>query len=457
MRLFKSSTSVIVSFSFILSQLCSAESPWPYNLPPHMKYYPEDEPSVRRNLEIHDKLATSPPNAVKKMGDDAGEMFFLEYWGFEEEEQSDKQRRISGNATMFGPAIRIHGDLSIAPRSYYKRDFTCPTGTNSCTNINRPNSCCPNGLTCNIVSDSGLGDVGCCRDSDSCGGQSSSCPQDYISCPSENGGGCCIPGYECQGVGCVLTSTTVVVVSPTPTSTSTSTSSSSSAPLPATSSSHPSPIMISSTSIRPTTSTCSTGFQSCPSSLGGGCCPTDRQCGSVTCPPSSTTLPSSTSPSTTPSITPSEAPPVRPTSNSPSQTPSPASTTPSACPQNFYACSAYYPGAGCCQVGRNCSSTSCPGRATTSILVSNGVTIAAEPTTGVCASQWNSCPASVGGGCCPSGYACGTQSCSRVSAVASASQSMVGKEEQQSGGSKAEAGWWAIGVTVGIMILVSRE
>ncbi|MCJ1443699.1 MAG: hypothetical protein MMC23_004199 [Stictis urceolatum] len=92
-----------------------------------MKYYPENEPSVRRNLEIHDKLATSPPNAVKKMGDDAGEMFFLEYWGFEEEEQSDKQRRISGNATMFGPAIRIHGDLSIAPRSYYKRDFTCPT------------------------------------------------------------------------------------------------------------------------------------------------------------------------------------------------------------------------------------------------------------------------------------------------------------------------------------------
>src|SRR6201999_1000873 len=53
--------------------------------------------------------------------------------------------------------------------------------------------------------------------------------------------------------------------------------------------------------------TCSTGFRSCPASLGGGCCPTDRACGSANCPALSTSTTSSKSSGT-------PEPPVRPTS-----------------------------------------------------------------------------------------------------------------------------------------------
>ena len=37
--------------------------------------------------------------------------------------------------------------------------------------------------------------------------------------------------------------------------------------------------------------------------------------------------------------------------------------------------------------------------------------------TGSCASGWFTCAASVGGNCCPSGYECGTASCSLVQAT----------------------------------------
>lgn len=52
-------------------------------------------------------------------------------------------------------------------------------------------------------------------------------------------------------------------------------------------------------------------------------------------------------------------------------------------------------------------------------IVSNGVTIAIEAGTttaastsqGSCATGWQSCAASVRGGCCPADYVCGTASC----------------------------------------------
>ena len=96
------------------------------------------------------------------------------------------------------------------------------------------------------------------------------------------------------------------------------------------------------------------------------------------------------------------------------------------CPTGFYMCSAYYAG-GCCRIGRNCDSTSCPSGDSTTIVATSGATIvasafstttvgsgtaaAAQGTQGSCANGWFSCGADTGGGCCPSGYVCGS-SCS---------------------------------------------
>lgn len=40
--------------------------------------------------------------------------------------------------------------------------------------------------------------------------------------------------------------------------------------------------------------------------------------------------------------------------------------------------------------------------------------------TGACATGWSTCAASVGGNCCPSGWQCGTASCSSVGATSTA-------------------------------------
>lgn len=136
-----------------------------------------------------------------------------------------------------------------------------------------------------------------------------------------------------------------------------------------------------------------------------------------------TVRPTSTPEPTTTSSTSSTgdlSPPDRPTSS----TTSTSSETEASCPTGFYACSAVYHG-GCCQTGRDCDTTSCPALPSTTI-VSNGQTIvAAEPTSTAddseesgpkeCASGWFSCADTVGGGCCPTGYACGS-SCTAVPA-----------------------------------------
>jgi hypothetical protein len=131
---------------------------------------------------------------------------------------------------------------------------------------------------------------------------------------------------------------------------------------------------------------------------------------SNTAPPSGSTV-TSASTTSAPAVA-----PVRPTDSSTS-----ISFDSGTCPTGFYACSAYYRG-GCCRTGRNCQTTSCPPTSSTTI-VSGTVTIVvpvgpaatvATPS-GICATGWSTCPASVGGNCCPSGWECGTASCSSVS------------------------------------------
>ncbi|MCJ1435477.1 hypothetical protein MMC27_004850 [Xylographa pallens] len=416
------------------------------------------------------------------MTTDKGEMFFLEYWRFggEHEDALDGMlKRGASNANMpdgdldsfntsmlqsHKPPLLQHEShessqrpllaryLNLQRMQLYPRDFSCPTGTSNCSYINQPNSCCEDGLTCNIVPDTGLGVVGCCAGS-SCSGQVASCPESYTSCPSSQGGGCCIPGYVCSGVGCILSSTATVVVyqtvavslppststtasataisTPTSTftSTSTSTAAASTSTTTVTPSSTPTPIAL----------TCSPGFQSCPASFGGGCCTSGRLCGTGASCPAASTAPPSTTPA---SIT--VGAPIRPTSIASLTT----TITPSVCPTGFYQCSAYYNGGNCCQVGRDCGSTSCPPHASSTAVLSDGITVVNAPTAGAsasaaneagvqgesCAAGWFLCGSQAGGGCCPSGYSCAGSECLVGSSASGTGAAASVAQEAASGG-----------------------
>lgn len=435
----------------------SQDVPWPYNLPADMKYYPEHEHLVKRDLRIQQKLQISPATGVRKMSPDPGEKFFLQYWSFAEEEDYN-DTEIYANSTVstgFDQSVRAHSSRHL-PRIrlpgfhlFAKRDFTCPAGYFSCANIEQPQACCATGSTCQIVRDTGNGDVGCCPQGGTCGGELGDCLDGYTACPNV-GGGCCLPGYACVEGGCVQTSTvltnppqpprTTTVTSYTTITPSQPTTSTSPTTISSPSSSTPSatilPPVINTVTVTVTRTSsappsCSSGYRSCPATLGGGCCPTDRSCGSANCPASSTSTSTSASP----------LPPVRPTTDiTTTETtivgPSSSSTSSSipipACPTGFYACSAIYNG-GCCQTGRDCAETSCP--ATPSLTVVSGATLtivapsglgitsAALSATGACAQGWATCAPNLGGGCCPSGYACESATC-----AATAGGSDVGKQ-----------------------------
>ena len=414
-------------------------------LPRDVKYFPEHEAIARRELGIQQRLLRERPVGMKKMSGDPGEKFYLDYWLFADEAAG------WANESIFVPftnSFPLHSDrnTSILPRYldlrrlsfFQKRDYQCPSGTSACDDIGRPNSCCAIGSTCQLIDDTGLGDVGCCPAEETCGGSVSDCGGDgYTSCPNHPGGGCCVPGYGCFDVGCVQTSTAVVAPTPapeastvtvtslttitasgggvqtltttvivpplTPTLSPTRSTSTIPPPLPppqttrTTSTTH-------TTSTRSTSQSCPTDFRSCPESLGGGCCHTDRACGNGRECPALTT--SGTF-----------IPPARPTDDVTTTTFSSISGV--GCPTGFYACSAYHEG-GCCQVDRNCDKTSCPTLASTT-LVSNpptivaptgsGITAPGNLLTGACAKGWFTCAVADGGGCCPSGYTCGVVQC----------------------------------------------
>ncbi|KAL1964266.1 hypothetical protein VTN77DRAFT_7086 [Rasamsonia byssochlamydoides] len=352
----------------------------------------------RQNAIIEERLAQQKIGGVRKMSDDEGEKFFFDYWIFNDDVEVYNLGNISvaprrgsddsvwSNASVpmqFRPAFPLHTDeqaelFRLAERysgparralsMLMKRDFKCPTGTFSCTSINQPDFCCSDGDTCQLIQDTGLGNVGCCPQGETCSGGISSCGSGYTSCPSSLGGGCCIPGYECVSGGCAFVSTyTVTEYSTT--------------------------LIISSTVTTPALP--STTFTSSTSS---------------------TSTTSTTKASTSPSLT----PPVRPTTES--QTITTITSAASVCPTGFYACSAVYQG-GCCRIGRDCDTTSCPVTSSTTVLNSDGVTVvvpvptASTATGGSCASGWFSCAATVGGGCCPSGFACGSSSCTAFASV----------------------------------------
>ena len=226
------STCLLLSVPAIKAQDGALEPRYALN-PPRARYPREDEILVRRNEEIQRNLVDTRPIGVRKMSEDESEMFFLEYWQFQEQEglsmgQIDRRRppdierlrreeQENGNSSIpLLPQLPflLHSEQPTTPYDLFKRlplglfpsldkrDFQCPTGTSSCTSINQPMSCCPNGNTCVVVQDTGLGTVGCCPGGQTCSGEVQGCSAGYTACSSSSGGGCCIPGFQCAGAGC---------------------------------------------------------------------------------------------------------------------------------------------------------------------------------------------------------------------------------------------------------------
>ncbi len=251
-----SSLLVFLLTTSLPTQAVASDQPpaqWPYNLPPHVKYWPEDPAHMRRGLDAVQEhiLAGHNPVAVKKMSEDEDEMFWPEYWSFEEEhiesrmlgvgnwfdasdssskersnQEDDRDLLVNITAQIpFQAPFAIHAmknnldirdmeaqarDSDMVLKMLRKRDFTCPTGTFGCTSINQPNYCCATGSSCFNITDTGLGPVGCCPSGSSCSGDISSCAPGNTPCPQILGGACCIPGFACAGIGCKSQSIFVV-------------------------------------------------------------------------------------------------------------------------------------------------------------------------------------------------------------------------------------------------------
>lgn len=232
MKEFASLFALPASLIFLLSSLpptCSES--WPYNLPPHERYFPEHEPHIKRDIEVQQRLATASPAGMRKMSGDEGEKFFMEYWQFDDSSlnmasQADVRADSLGPIRAYTPAVVLSNGTAICGllppvlphsdkppfvhlprmfgRSLFERDFQCPAGTSNCASIGQPDACCTTGETCISVQDTGSGPVGCCPSGESCGGEVAACntAAGYTSCSGSSNGGCCIPGYSCQGVGC---------------------------------------------------------------------------------------------------------------------------------------------------------------------------------------------------------------------------------------------------------------
>ncbi|KAI8957775.1 hypothetical protein F5Y11DRAFT_67420 [Daldinia sp. FL1419] len=371
------------------------------------------------------------PTAIRKMSLDESEMFLPEYYAFAPSQlqpRNEEELLLAGNSSAaipFRPPYPLHYDYPSSgsrtktgggkdgdsgPSLYRRardvltrlqgRQFACPEDTHSCENIDQPNYCCTQGTQCFVVTNAPeSGNVGCCPDGQTCGVTVGQCSNGSTSCPANQGGGCCIPGFVCADVGCVHS--TVSVVTQTT-------------------------IKSTTVAVTPSASTrvITVIVTVTPSDGGAPVLSTTTQTTTASASP-----PSSTSATTTEG----GIPPYRPTSGSSVTTTAPPSSADSTsyCPTGFYACLARE-GGGCCRTGRDCSTTSCPAPPPMTTIISGGVTIAvpqsdaqaagdAQPTA-TCASGWFLCGGDAGpvAGCCPSGYRCGTASCTLATSTATA-------------------------------------
>lgn len=462
--------SLLLFLASFAQPIVSQHAPDPRDLSPDYKYYPEHLHIFRRELEIQQKLQWQRPTAVRKMSGDPGEKFYLDYWIFENEQEQEPTLNETTHNEL-GASLRVHSNVSdsrfvsphLDPRGLsklFKREFECPAGSRACTSIDRPNSCCETGATCQSIEDTGYGDVGCCPAGQSCGSTLSGCDSGSTDCPN-NGGGCCLPGYGCYQEGCIQTATTTILVGAstsaaprTVTVTAVTTISQSEGPPETVTTTI---IISASTSEPPETTTqsetsstatdCPDEYRTCPESLGGGCCHVDRACGTGNfCPASSTS---------------GLQPPNRPTSGDTTTTSTESSTSLSTppgggCPTGYYGCKAFHQG-GCCQTGRDCETTSCVEVESTAVVNTGGVTIdaptgvsGAAGASGTCRDGWFSCAASDAGGCCPTGYGCAIATCTATAAPEGQDYS-IGKTAPESSAVWSREMDWALMLVVGLV------
>lgn len=367
------------------------------------------------------------PTAIKKQSPSSGEKILREHLAFApllEVEPvvgsslfdallNESHQDIHGKSRFYRPFVKhLHETEDNVLRraaealALLERRSSCPAGMSSCAQQGSPNKCCQQGTYCTDVPDTDVGHVACCPNSSTCGGGVGTCPSGATSCAAELGGGCCIPGYVCQGVGC---------------------KSSSVRPLNHESYANVSFSGVPSASATPTTVVQTFQPQETVTSTKTtmiGESPT-----TVIITITRTASPEVTTRTTTQIITPSSPstmtdsvtgnPPWRPTGSSETTT-APESTpiTQSGCPTGFYGCLATH-GGGCCQTDRDCHTYSCPAPSSTTVT-SNGATIVVPATdlpnptgSSSCAGGWFMCGQNAGpvAGCCPSGYSCGTASC----------------------------------------------
>lgn len=211
---------------------------WPLNLSFNLRYWSGG--SANRDVQTtHEGTGNyRRPVGVKKMSDDEGEKFYMEYWQFEgntqhqspmlgmssgdslwrRDEEDEAQLRANLSVPVsYRPAYNLHTEhdfnrqdlrargqeAAAALAMLEKRQWACPTGTSSCSNIGKPYSCCSVDETCFNITDTGLGPVGCCPNGSTCGGTITKCDYPNTACSDALGGGCCIPNYVCAGVGCM--------------------------------------------------------------------------------------------------------------------------------------------------------------------------------------------------------------------------------------------------------------
>ncbi|KAJ6130919.1 hypothetical protein N7512_003699 [Penicillium capsulatum] len=244
---------------------------------------------VRSHEAITFLLSARSVQGVRKMGFDEGEKFFFEDWRFIDD----------SSALLIPRSYPLEEAFHPSRRGWLKaRDFKCPTDTHACTNIHRSDRCCGLGSTCELVKDTGSGEVGCCANGSICSGVVGSCQRGYTACSSALGGGCCIPGYECVP-GAYLSVVTVTIHSSVVVTTRTDNT----APtIPSTRSSSWSrtettdhwvppalPTSQSSTHATSRVDVCPTGFYACSAIYHGGCCQTGRDCDTTSCPTTSST------------------------------------------------------------------------------------------------------------------------------------------------------------------------
>ncbi|RCI08862.1 hypothetical protein L249_5083 [Ophiocordyceps polyrhachis-furcata BCC 54312] len=304
---------------------------------------------------------------------------------------------------------------------------SCPAGMNSCADQKSPNKCCQKGTYCTAVPDASVEHVACCPDGARCGGQVGTCPADATSCPSELGGGCCIAGYVCRGLGCVPRDSAVESSAPTPDAYR---------PVDTGSGTTSLVVVVGPPPTQSDTPTTSLSLASSDTTIITSSSLTTSDTLSLT---TSDTLSLTTSDTATSSDAgTSPGPPWRPTGPSP---PPPTTTTtadePSTqtgCPTGFYGCLATH-GGGCCRTDRDCHTHSCPATSTSILIASNGATVVVpggRSPQATCAGGWFACGSSDDDGCCPSGYQCGSASC--VAGGAGGSTGSVGKQPARTSG-----------------------